>query len=98
MSPSILREKLLAIQQVEFEAICSDGSLNVMESLWTEVKDFLKSNPLQQDDRRLLALLSRNHNTIASTMHGLESCLSNMLSDTRRDLAGGTVRMYPPEI
>jgi hypothetical protein len=86
MPSSKLRQTLLAMRQLAPEAICRQESLKTLEGLWLEVQDFLAHDSPEQEDRRLLAVLLRNHNAIASTMARVESLQETLLRDTRRDL------------
>jgi hypothetical protein len=43
-------------------------------------------NPLQHQDRALLAELTNDHHALARTMFSLESCLEKLISDPVPDL------------
>jgi hypothetical protein len=86
MPTSLLRQKLLKIHQIESEAIYSRESLNLLEGLWEEVRDSLSRAPVRQEDRELLAKLSRSHKAVASAMAEMESFLELIMNEAHDEL------------
>lgn len=94
MQTSKLRETLLKMSQLTSMAIYSIESRKDIERMWLEVEDLVGRKSPTEEDRELLATLSRNHSALARMMIDSEMLHQNLLSQARYKLYEDDTREF----